>query len=32
MTPVFSTARMYTGLAPDVSWDRTYGVTSFELG
>jgi GNAT superfamily N-acetyltransferase len=32
MTPVFSTARMYAGPAPDVSWDRTYGVTSFELG
>jgi GNAT superfamily N-acetyltransferase len=32
MTPVLSTARMYTGPAPDVSWNRTYGVTSFELG
>ena len=32
MRPVFETARMYKGNAPDLSVDRTYGVTSFELG
>lgn len=32
MTPVFETARMYTGPAPRIAIDRTYGLTSFELG
>jgi GNAT superfamily N-acetyltransferase len=32
MKNVFGTARMYTGKFPDISVDRTYGVTSFELG
>lgn len=32
MKPVFETARMYKGAAPELSWDRTFGVTSFELG
>jgi len=32
MTPVFETARMYTGPAPDVPLARIYGVTTFELG
>lgn len=32
MTPVFETARMYTGPAPDIDPRRIFGVTSFELG
>jgi len=32
MTPVFETARMYTGEAPEILLERIYGVTSFELG
>lgn len=32
MTQCFETARMYTGLPPDISIARTYGITSFELG
>ncbi|KJS09552.1 MAG: GCN5 family acetyltransferase [Gammaproteobacteria bacterium BRH_c0] len=32
MAVVFETARMYTGSAPDIAIDRTYGITSFELG
>lgn len=32
MTPVFETARMYSGEAPDIALDRTYGITSYELG
>lgn len=32
MTPVFETARMYTGPAPDIDLRRIFGVTSFELG
>ncbi|HEX6979490.1 MAG TPA: GNAT family N-acetyltransferase [Alphaproteobacteria bacterium] len=32
MTPVFETARMYTGPAPAVDLARVFGVTSFELG
>lgn len=28
----FETARMYTGPAPDLALDRTWGITSFELG
>lgn len=32
MHAMFETARMYTGAAPSISTDRTYGITSFELG
>ena len=32
MTPVFETARMYTGTAPTLPLERIFGVTSFELG
>lgn len=32
LTPVFETARMYTGPAPDIAVDRIFGVTTFELG
>jgi GNAT superfamily N-acetyltransferase len=32
MTKGFETARMYTGLAPQLPLERLYGVTSFELG
>jgi hypothetical protein len=32
MPVVFETARMYTGVAPQVPLDRIFGVTSFELG
>lgn len=32
MRPMFETARMYTGPAPEISLERTYGITSFELG
>ena len=32
MKPVFETARMYAGKAPELPLDRTYGVTTFELG
>lgn len=32
MAPVFETARMYTGPAPELALARTYGITSFELG
>ncbi len=32
LKPVFETARMYTGPAPDVAMGRLFGVTSFELG
>ncbi len=32
MTPVFETARMYTGPAPRLPLARLFGVTSFELG
>lgn len=32
MQPVFTTARMYTGAIPAISVDRTFGVTTFELG
>ncbi|BBO35924.1 GNAT family N-acetyltransferase [Lacipirellula parvula] len=32
MTPVFETARMYTGAAPAVELAKLFGVTSFELG
>ncbi len=32
LTPVFETARMYTGPAPTIAMDTLFGVTSFELG
>ena len=32
MTPVFETARMYTGEPPAVDVSKLFGVTSFELG
>ena len=32
LTPVFETARMYKGPAPALPLDRTYGITTFELG
>jgi GNAT acetyltransferase-like protein len=32
MAAVFEAARMYKGLAPALSVDNIYGVTSFELG
>ena len=32
MTPIFETARMYTGVSPDLPFNRIFGVTSFELG
>ncbi len=32
MWPVFETARMYTRAQPELSWSRTYGITTFELG
>ena len=32
MTPMFETARMYTGPAPAVDTARIFGVTTFELG
>ncbi|MGF1681351.1 GNAT family N-acetyltransferase [Photobacterium minamisatsumaniensis] len=32
LEPVFTTARMYTQRIPDISVDRTFGVTTFELG
>ncbi len=32
MAPVFETARMYRGPAPDLPLQRTFGITTFELG
>lgn len=32
LAPVFETARMYRGLAPELPLARTYGITTFELG
>ena len=32
MKSAFETARMYTHHAPDLAWDRTFGITTFELG
>lgn len=32
MSPVFETARMYTGPEPEIDLGRIYGVTTFELG
>jgi hypothetical protein len=32
MQIIFETARMYTGIIPDLSLDKVFGVTTFELG
>lgn len=32
LSPVFETARMYKGRAPDLDLARIYGITTFELG
>jgi Acetyltransferase (GNAT) domain/Acetyltransferase (GNAT) family len=32
LSPVFETARMYRGAAPDLPLARTFGITTFELG
>ncbi|MEY4485034.1 MAG: hypothetical protein RL693_2486 [Verrucomicrobiota bacterium] len=32
MTRVFETARMYTGVPPEISLERVFGGTSFEIG
>jgi GNAT superfamily N-acetyltransferase len=32
MTPVFETARMYTGAPPEMALDEVFGVTTLELG
>ena len=32
MTRVFETARMYNGAAPQISTERLFGITTFELG
>ena len=32
LSPVFETARMYTGAIPELRLERVFGVTSFELG
>jgi hypothetical protein len=32
LEPVFETARMYKGTAPDLPLDRIFGITTFELG
>lgn len=32
MTKVFETARMYKGLAPSITLEKIFGVTTFELG
>jgi GNAT superfamily N-acetyltransferase len=32
MAPVFETARMYRGPAPELPLDRIFGITTFELG
>lgn len=32
MRPMFETARMYRGPAPDLPLDRIFGITTFELG
>jgi ribosomal protein S18 acetylase RimI-like enzyme len=32
MTPVFETARMYTGRDPEINAEKVFGVTTFELG
>jgi hypothetical protein len=32
MTPCFETARMYTGIRPELPLERIFGVTTLELG
>lgn len=32
LAPIFETARMYRGSAPSLPIDRTFGITTFELG
>ncbi len=32
LSPVFETARMYRGTAPDLDLARIFGITTFELG
>ena len=32
LSPVFETARMYTGAVPPLQLERVFGVTTFELG
>lgn len=32
MSPSFETARMYTGALPELSLDKVFGITTFELG
>jgi len=32
LEPVFETARMYTGITPDIALNRVFGISSFELG
>ena len=32
LAPVFETARMYRGPAPDLPLPRIFGITTFELG
>ena len=32
LTPVFETARMYTGPNPAIDLTKVFGVTTFELG
>ena len=32
LTPVFETARMYTGPDPEIELAKQFGVTTFELG
>lgn len=32
LKPTFETARMYRGVQPDLPIDRTFGITTFELG
>ena len=32
LEPVFETARMYTGVPPDIALNRVFGISSFELG
>jgi len=32
LVPVFETARMYRGAVPDLPMERTFGITTFELG
>jgi hypothetical protein len=32
LTPVFETARMYTGPNPEIELAKLFGVTTFEMG